>query len=131
VTVRIGIHLNIHGIRRRSAAQVIFWMPYGSFRRHLLPGHPAVHAMLRSDSPRFCSLDFLDARKPLHESWAARLRRVFALAPRAGSLSTTFRAHPFAFLPAKGWKTSTRVLGLDLRPGAFNPKIESLDLHAR
>jgi hypothetical protein len=54
--VRIAIHLNIHGIRRSAAAQVIDWVPPPFSPSVRLPAAGAIHAMLRSDS-QLCWLD--------------------------------------------------------------------------
>src|SRR5579871_783875 len=52
VTVKIGIHLNIHGIRRIAALQVIVVVHSKPCISSALAASPVVRAMLRSDSPR-------------------------------------------------------------------------------
>jgi hypothetical protein len=61
-TVKIGIHLNIHGIRRCLSAQVIDWVPRELQRTVRLPIRLARRAMLRSESRALILYD-LDAPK--------------------------------------------------------------------
>src|SRR5579863_7138668 len=51
VTVKIAIHLNIHGIRRVASLQVIDLVPTKPRISGVLALTPVVRAMLRSDSP--------------------------------------------------------------------------------